>query len=194
MRPALGRPPPGIVVAAGVDERDVLRRWIPAPLSIQYAGVWTWRAGRSLSSAHGSTSVPIVNAPAGTSTSAGRSVSRAGSRRLGVQCGRTRRATGAWRASSRRAAARAGRSCRTQSPDRRGVGPRAVSVRARRAPCRAPCRHTNAPRTGRAAATRAGRAAGAGTRRRGRSMSARTGSRPPTSRTSQSSSWLPMCA
>ncbi len=38
-------------------------------VSSQYAGRSTRCAGRSLSSAHGSVSVPMVNGPAGTSTS-----------------------------------------------------------------------------------------------------------------------------
>src|SRR4051794_27188734 len=39
-------------------------------VSITNASTSTWWAGRSLSSAHGSVEVPMVNGPAGTSTSA----------------------------------------------------------------------------------------------------------------------------
>ena len=54
-------------------------------VSIQNAGRSTTCAGRSLSSAHGSVSVPIVNGPAGTSASAAAGGATAAGRVRGVQ-------------------------------------------------------------------------------------------------------------
>ena len=76
-------------------------------------------AGRSLSYAHGSVSVPITNGPPAISTSAGAST---GVRRRAAPPGpspasgwRRRPSAGSWRASSRRAGARAARPSRTRS-------------------------------------------------------------------------------
>ena len=77
MRPAPFAPPPRVVVAT-IGQESLVARLVTGVVSNQYAPVAARYAGRSLSKAHGSVDVPMVNSPAGTSTSAGRSAERSG--------------------------------------------------------------------------------------------------------------------
>ncbi len=160
---------------------------------MKYAGTSTSCAGRSLSSAHGSVAVPMVNGPPGTSTSP----VTAARARGGGGASSTGAPTRSWWVASMVSSCCC--SCCTimpkanpsvDQPAARRTAPRPAGRR----PCPGRYARTPAPRPARAAAAPAGLLRGCLNASYSSSMSWRTGSRPPTSRTSHSSSWLPTCA